>query len=146
MSLQSEVTKSIGAVGVVTGLYKASPKYKEMLRMKGLSKEETYKRTLLDQVVRTIENPNYNADKSDFNKATMLRSEIGNLLEEQGKYNEALEYRKGESDFVGELQAFIPTQKSTDSVENARVTKSMQSDTTDSLRDFYRQIRLGGTI
>lgn len=146
MSLQSEVTKSIGAIGAVTGLYKASPKYKEMLRMKGLSKEETYKRTLLDQVVRTIEDPNYNANKSDLNKATMLRSEIGNLLEEQGKYNEALEHHKGERDFVSELEAFMPMQRSTDSVENARVTKSMQSDTTDSLRDFYRQVRLGGEI
>lgn len=146
MSLQSEVIKSIGAIGVVTELYKASPEYKEMLRMKGLSKEETHKRTLLDQAVRTIEDPNYTADKSDLNKATMLRSEISNLLEEQGKYNEALEYRKGERDFVGELQAFIPTRMSTDSVENARVTKSMQSDTTDSLRDFYRQVRLGGEI
>ena len=146
MSLQSEIIKSLGAMGAAKGIYKASPEYKEMLRMKGLSKEETYKRTLLDQAVRTIENPNYNADKSDLNKATMLRGEIGNLLEEQGKYNEALEYRKGERDFVSELLAFIPTQKSTDSVENARVTKAMQSDMTDNLRDFYRQVRLGGEI
>lgn len=146
MSLQSEVTKSIGAIGAVTGLYKVSPQYKEKLRLKGLSKEETYKRTLLDQAIRTIEDPDYIADKIDLNKATILRNEIGNLLEEQGKYNEALEHRRGEQDFVNELQAFIFTGKSTNSVENTRVTKSMQSDMTDNLRDFYRQIRLGGTI
>lgn len=146
MSLQNEVLKTVGAVGVLGGLYKASPEYAEKMRLKGLNKQEIEKRNILDNLVRTIKDPNVNASHSDVNEAFGLRRQIGNLLEQQGKYQEAFDYRRGEDMFLGELENFVPTQKSTTSIENARVTKSMQSDMTLDLRDFYKQVRLGGTI
>lgn len=146
MSLQSEIIKSLGALGAAKGLYKASPEYAEKMRLRGLNKQEIETTNLLNQTIRTIEDPEYQADKTDINKASMLHSHISNLIEEQGRYGEALEHRKGWDSLIKELEAFAPTQKSTDSVQNARSLKAMQSDMTDNLRDFYRQVRLGGEI
>ena len=146
MSLQSEIIKSLGAMGAAKGIYKASPEYSEKMRLRGLNQQEIEATNLLNQTIRTIEDPEYNADKSDINKASMLHSHISNLLEEQGKFGEALEHRKGWESLIQQLEAFVPAQKSTDSVQNARSLKAVQSDMTDNLRDFYRQVRLGGEI
>ena len=150
MSLQNEVLKTVGAAGVLGGLYKASPEYAEKMRLKGLNKEEIYTRNLLDNAIREIQESDRPVSDIDVNRATRLYSHIGNLLEEQGKFDEALEHRKGEERFYGmEISPYTmlqSAQKSTQSVQNARVTKSMQSDMTNDLRDFYRQVRLGGTI
>lgn len=146
MSLQSEIIKSLSALGVAKGIYKASPEYAEKMRLRGLNKQEIDATNLLNQTIRTIEDPEYNADKSDINKASMLHSHISNLLEEQGKYDEALEHRKGYEGLIQQLEALVPAQKSTDSVQNARSLKAVQSDMTDNLGDFYRQVRLGGEI
>lgn len=150
MSLQSEIIKSLGAMGAAKGIYKASPEYAEKMRMKGLNEAETKLKAHLDALNRRIAGygPENAAEQNvDYQLAHQTYDALGTNLEEQGKYDEAAEHYRGEARYFGELDTYMYNLKrSTDSAQYSRATKAMQSDMTDNLRDFYRQIRLGGTI
>lgn len=150
MSLQSEIIKSLGALGAAKGLYKASPEYAEKMRLRGLNETETKLKTHLDALNRRIAEygPESAANqKVDYQLARQTYDALGENLQEQGKYDEAAEHYRGEATYFGELDAYMYNLKrSSDSAQYSRATKAMQSDMTDNLRDFYRQVRLGGEI
>lgn len=150
MSLQSEIIKSLGAMGAAKGIYKASPEYAEKMRLKGLNDTEIKLKTHLEALNRRITEygPESASNQNvDYQLAHKTYDALGANLEEQGKYDEAVEHYRGEERYFGELDAYMYNlRKSSNSTQYSRATKAMQSDMTDNLRDFYRKIRLGGTI